>query len=108
MTNRLEEIEDLQDQIARIDGNTTSRNILNRIFGALGIGIGALSIHIGNQYDAPINIFPYIFGATTTIDSVGSLLTGKLHYILYRLTRVHPKYKLERVLQEVEQNDKRS
>ena len=90
-----EQIEDLQYQIKRIDGHTQIRNISNRFHGALEIGLGVLWAYVGAKCNFPINIAPYAIGLGFAIDGAGTLLTGKLHYVLFRVTKVHPKYKLE-------------
>lgn len=89
------QIEDLQYQIKRIDGHTRIRNISNRFHGALEIGLGALWAYVGTKFDFPISVLPYAIGLGFTIDGIGTLLTGKLHYVLFRATKTHPKYKLE-------------
>ena len=91
------QIEDLQYQIKRIDGHTRLGNIGNRFHGALEIGLSAMCAYVGTKCNFPINLIPYTIGLEFVIDGVGALLTGKLHYVLFRVTKVHPKYKLEKL-----------
>ena len=102
--NRQEKIEDLEYQIKKIDGHTLACNIGNRVHGILGIGLGLISAYVGTKCHFPLDVVPYLIGAGFVIDGVGSLATGKLHYVLFRATRTHPKYELKRL--GVETNEK--
>jgi hypothetical protein len=102
-----EQIEDLQYQIRRIDGHSRMINIGNRIHGLLEIGIGAMWYWLGfkmhQSLDVPLDIPAYIIGTGFLLDGVGSAATGKLHYVLYRVLKVHPQYKLQQLESQREQ-----
>ena len=90
-----EQVEDLQYQIKRVDGHTRIMSIGNRFHGALEIGLGVLWAYVGTKCNFPINIAPYAISLGFAIDGVGTSLTGKLHYAWFKVTKSHPKYKLE-------------
>ncbi len=92
-----EQIQDLQYQIKRIDGHTRLGNIENRFHGALEITLGAIGAYAGTKCNFPINFVPYAISLGFIVDGIGALLTGKLHYVLFRIIKVHPKYKLEKL-----------
>jgi len=94
--------EDLQYQIHRIDGHSLFNNIGNRIHGLLEIGISIMSYSTATKYNFPINTALYLIGTTFVIDGISSLITGKLHYVFFRVTKSHPKYELERLEKERE------
>ena len=99
-----EQIEDLQYQIKRIDGHTKTGNVCNRTHGLFGIGVGTMFYYIGSELNFPINIAPYLIETGFIMDGIGSLATGKLHYVLFRAIKVHPKYELERLEKQKENN----
>jgi hypothetical protein len=93
-----EEIEDLQYQIDKIDGKSALHNIGNRIYGAIGIGLPIFLYYAFGKN-------PLAFIATPlVIDGIGDLVTGKHHFLSYRLFKAHPKYKLEKILSNPEKN----
>ena len=53
--------------------------------------------YVGSKWNFPINVAPYLIGTGFVIDGIGSLATGKLHYVLFRATKAHPKYELQRL-----------
>jgi len=87
-----EQIEDLQYQIRKIDGHTLLGNIGNRVYGLLGLGLSSVATY-HCPYLAPITI-PF------SVEMIGDIVTGKHHFISYRLLKIHPKYELEKLLDE--------
>ncbi len=87
-----EQIEDLQYQIRKIDGHTIMYNVGNRIYGLLGLGLSTVATY-HCPYLAPI-IIPF------SVEMIGDIVTGKHHFISYRLFKIHPKYELEKLLVE--------
>ncbi len=89
---REEDIKDLQYQIRKIDGQTRGYRIGCRLYGIMG-----LTISIPATY-----YFPYLAPITIpfSIEMIGDIITGKHHFISYRLFKAHPKYKLEKLLTE--------
>ena len=82
-----ERIEDLKYQIRKIDGHTLVANIGNRVYGAIGLTLSAVSTYY-TPWVAPISI-------PLAIEMMGDVATGKHHFISYRLFRIHPRYELE-------------
>ncbi|MFT4326946.1 MAG: hypothetical protein ACMXYK_05580 [Candidatus Woesearchaeota archaeon] len=92
-----DKIEDLHSIIRRIDGHTKVSNIVNRAHGVLGIGLGLMCYHLGNHAGFPMNVPSYAIGTGFVIDGISSLATGKMHYVLFRVTKAHPKYELQKL-----------
>ena len=90
MTKDIEErIEDLKSIIPKIDGHTKKDRILNRLYGLGHIGLGSFFTY-QMPYLSPLSV-PLI------IDGVGDLITGKHHYIVYRLFKAHPDYEINKL-----------
>lgn len=85
-----EQIENLQYQVAKIDGKKWKYNIGNRVYGLGHTTLGAFL-----AWKVPI-VGP-IIGSLLFIDGIGDLITGKHHYIIYRVLKIHPKYELEKL-----------
>ena len=95
-----ERIKDLETQKNKLEHPSLEDNIINRISGTLNLGIGALAIYLGTKYNFPVNIIPYLIGSEIIADGLAMAFTGEKHYVLFRLTRVHPKYELEKLKDE--------
>lgn len=89
-----EQIENLQYQIEKIDGKKWKYNTINRIYGLGHIALGAFC-----AWKIPIT--GPIAGSLLIIDGVGDLITGKHHYIMYRILKIHPKYELEKLTNNI-------
>ena len=87
-----EEVEDLQYQIHKIDGKSLGYNIGNRIYGLGKIGLQVFLYYATDQDPLSLLYLP------VAIDGAADLVTGKHHTLLFRLTKAHPKYKLEKLL----------
>lgn len=85
-----EQIKELQNQIEKVDGQKWKYSIGNRLYGA-----GHMAVGIFFAWELPI-IGP-IIGSILFIDGIGDLLTGKHHYLMYRVLKIHPKYELEKL-----------
>lgn len=90
--DRERQIANLEYQISKIDGHTLFYNIGNRVYGLLGLAMAAAGTSASPGM-LPISI-PF------AAEMVGDIITGKHHFISYRLLKIHPKYELERILQE--------
>jgi hypothetical protein len=100
-----EEIQYLQESIKRIDGkDSLFGNIGNRVHGILELGIATMGLYTATKYDFPFSTFCYTVGAGFAIDGLSALLTGSMHYTLFRITKTHPKYKLEKLLAQSQNN----
>lgn len=95
-----EEIEVLKEHVARLDGHSWKKNINNRVFGLLGASLGALISYAANDMPSPADYLGYAVGAGFLLDGLATTATGKFHYLLFRLTRTHPRYKLEELQRE--------
>ena len=88
------EIENLQDQVNRIEGQELLYNIGNRIS-----GLGKVGLQVAFYYLTDKNPWSLLY-LPLAIDGLADLTTGKHHTIMFRLLRIHPKYKLEKLLME--------
>jgi len=93
-----EEIEDLQYQIGKIDGKSLFGNIGNRIYGLGKIGVQVFLYYLSDKNPLSLLYLPL------AIDGAADFVTGKHHTLMFRLLRVHPKYKLEKILSEQERS----
>ena len=100
MNDREKQIENLKYQINKIDGKSRGWNIGNRIY-----GLGSILIQIGLYYAFDKNPLSLLY-LPMAIDGAADLITGKHHTLIFRLFRVHPKYKLEKILLEQDKNNK--
>ena len=91
-----EEIENLQYQIHKIDGKSLGHNIGNRIY-----GLGKLGLQIFLYYATDKNPLSLLY-LPVAIDGAADFITGKHHTLMFRLFRAHPKYKLEKLLAELQ------
>ena len=85
-----EQIENLQYQVEKIDGKKWKYNLGNR---AQGLG----HTTIGAFFALKVPIAGPIIGSILFIDGIGDLIIGKHHYLIYRILKIHPKYKLEKL-----------
>lgn len=86
------EIENLQDQINRIEGQELLYNIGNRVYGLGKIGFQVALAHFTDYNPWSLLYLPL------ALDGLADLATGKHHTLMFRLLRIHPKYKLERIV----------
>ena len=93
-----EEIEDLQYQIDKIDGKSVGWNIGNRAYGLGKVGLQVLLYYLSDKNPLSLLYLPI------AIDGAADLITGKHHTLMFRFLRVHPKYKLEKILSEQEKS----
>lgn len=100
-----EKVEDLEYQISKIDGKTLGCNIGNRIYGLLGLTLAAFGTYaahkIGNN---AVEIGSACLMIPFSVEMLGDVVTGKHHFISYRLFKAHPKYELERLQRQQESN----
>lgn len=90
-----EEIKSLKYQVNKIDGKSLFENIGNRIYGAIEIALPVFFYYATGKN-------PWtLIGLPLVIDGIGDLATGKHHFLSYRLLKIHPKYKLEKMLSEI-------
>ena len=94
MKTSQQRIEDLENIIPKIDGQTLFDNLGNR---AYGLGIALLGSYL--TYKEPL---AGIIGAPLIIEGVGDLVSGKHHYISFRLFKAHPKDEIRILKQEIE------
>ncbi len=93
-----EKIEDLNYQIKKIDGHTLAGNIGNRLYGLGHIGFQLFLYYASNKSPFALLYLPL------TIDSIADVFTGKHHTLIFKLTKVHPKYELEKLEKQKELN----
>ncbi|MBU4086749.1 MAG: hypothetical protein KKB21_04200 [Nanoarchaeota archaeon] len=94
-----EQIDDLHYQIHKIDGKSLGWNIGNRITGLAKIGLQLLFYYASDKNPLTLVYLP------VAIDGAADLITGMHHTLMFRILRVHPKYKLAKILSEQERID---
>ena len=87
-----ERITILQNQMKNIDGTTLLSNVGNRVYGLIGLGLFSLSTYYIHDL-APLTI-------PLSVEMIGDIVTGKHHFISYRLFKIHPKYSLDKLIAE--------
>lgn len=92
------EIEDLRYQTHKIEGKSLRWNITNRLYGLGKVGMCFLLYYATDQNPWSLLTLPI------AIDGAADLATGKHHTLLFRLLRAHPKYKLEKLVLETNNN----
>ncbi len=88
------EIENLQYQNDKIEGKSLGYNLENRVYGLGKIWIQILLYHTTDQNPWSMLYLPL------AIDGAADLVTGRHHTLMFRLLRIHPKYKLEKLLEK--------
>lgn len=91
-----EEIQYQKEIIQQVDGKSPLYNIGNRIYGLANIAFASFAYYsLTDQNPATLlACAPFILEGAT------DLISGKHHTILFKLFKVHPKYKLEKLLNE--------
>jgi len=86
------EIKNLEWSNYKIEGISILHNIGNRIYGILGLIIAAIGIYS--------NTWLMLIFIPFSIEMIADIITGKHHFISYRLFKIHPKYKLNKIKSE--------
>ncbi|MCA9488172.1 MAG: hypothetical protein KC516_04395 [Nanoarchaeota archaeon] len=84
-------IKDLEWINFKTEGKRLKYDLGNRLYGALGIALSTI-FYFGSNKD-PLT---YIM-APLAIEGLSDLIQGKHHSLAYRLLKLHPKYKLEKI-----------